>query len=158
MDGKKKRFKNIWIKIKGLKKHADTFQIGCLGIGSLFGFPPISSTKFGVYFYYFPTRYSNLSNSLIYFQRKGGGKGLELLWMLIVGGIIGWLGSLIIGRDMPGGVIGNIVAGFIGAWLGTAILGSIGPATGGFYIIPALLGAIIVVFIVSLIMRNTRWR
>ncbi|MEC2055713.1 GlsB/YeaQ/YmgE family stress response membrane protein [Peribacillus psychrosaccharolyticus] len=83
---------------------------------------------------------------------------MELLWMLIVGGIIGWLGSLIIGRDMPGGVIGNIVAGFIGAWLGTAILGSIGPATGGFYIIPALLGAIIVVFIVSLIMRNTRWR
>lgn len=59
---------------------------------------------------------------------------------------------------MPGGVIGNIVAGFIGAWLGTAILGSIGPATGGFYIIPALLGAIIVVFIVSIIMRNTRWR
>ncbi|MEK3798341.1 GlsB/YeaQ/YmgE family stress response membrane protein [Peribacillus sp. FSL H8-0477] len=83
---------------------------------------------------------------------------MELLWMLIVGGIIGWLGSLIIGRDMPGGVIGNIVAGFIGAWLGTAILGSIGPATGGFYIVPALLGAIIVVFIVSLIMRNTRWR
>lgn len=99
-----------------------------------------------------------MSNPLIYFQGKGGGKGLELLWMLIVGGIIGWLGSLIIGRDMPGGVIGNIVAGFIGAWLGTAILGSIGPATGGFYIIPALLGAIIVVFIVSLIMRNTRWR
>jgi len=99
-----------------------------------------------------------LSISLIYFQRKGGGYALELLWMLIVGGIIGWLGSLIIGRDMPGGVIGNIVAGFIGAWLGTAILGSIGPATGGFYVIPAILGAIIVVFIVSLIMRNTRWR
>lgn len=83
---------------------------------------------------------------------------MELIYMLIVGGIIGWLGSLIIGRAMPGGIIGNIVAGFIGAWLGSAILGRFGPETGGFYIVPALLGSIIVVFIVSLIMRNTRWR
>lgn len=83
---------------------------------------------------------------------------MELIWMLIVGGIIGWLGSLILGRDMPGGIIGNIIAGFVGAWLGTAILGPIGPETEGFYIVPALLGAIIVVFIVSIIMRNTRWR
>ena len=78
--------------------------------------------------------------------------------MLIVGGIIGWLGSLIAGRDMPGRIIGNIVAGFIGAWLGTALLGTFGPETGGFYIVPALIGAIVVVFIVSLILRNTRWR
>ncbi|MDQ0219316.1 GlsB/YeaQ/YmgE family stress response membrane protein [Peribacillus cavernae] len=83
---------------------------------------------------------------------------MGLLWMLIVGGIIGWLGSLIIGRDMPGGIIGNIVAGFIGAWLGSEILGPIGPVTGGFYLVPALLGAIVVVFIVSLIIRNTRGR
>lgn len=78
--------------------------------------------------------------------------------MLIVGGIIGWLGSLIIQRDMPGGIIGNIAAGFIGAWLGSDILGPIGPIIGGFYIVPALLGAMIVIFIVGLIMRNSRGR
>lgn len=67
------------------------------------------------------------------------------------------LGSIIIVRDMPGVVIGNIIAGFVGAWLGTAILGAIGAVTGGFYIVPALIGAISVVFIVSMIIRNRRW-
>jgi len=51
---------------------------------------------------------------------------MEILWMLIVGGIIGWLAGLITGRDVPGGIIGNIIAGFIGAWLGGLILGDWG--------------------------------
>lgn len=81
---------------------------------------------------------------------------MAFLWMLIVGGVIGWLGGLIIGHDVPGGIIGNIVAGFVGAWLGSILLGSFGPVIGGFYIIPALIGAIIVVFLVSLILRSIR--
>lgn len=78
---------------------------------------------------------------------------MSFLWSLIVGGIIGWLAGLILGRDIPGGVVGNIIAGFIGAWLGTMILGEWGPEIGGFYIIPALVGAIVLVLIVGLIMR-----
>ena len=67
---------------------------------------------------------------------------MGIIWALIVGGIIGWLAGLIIGRDVPGGIIGNIIAGFIGAWVGSLILGEWGPEAGGFYIIPALIGAI----------------
>lgn len=78
---------------------------------------------------------------------------MEFIWSLIVGGIIGWLAGLILGRDIPGGVIGNIIAGFIGAWIGTWLLGDWGPEIGGFYIIPALIGAIVLVLIVGLIMR-----
>ncbi|WP_054025626.1 GlsB/YeaQ/YmgE family stress response membrane protein [Bacillus sp. FJAT-28004] len=81
---------------------------------------------------------------------------MGLLWTLIVGGIIGWLGGLLIGRDVPGGIIGNIVAGFIGAWLGTLILGSWGPTMGGFALIPAIIGAVVVVLLLSAIMRGTR--
>lgn len=81
---------------------------------------------------------------------------MAFLWALIIGGIVGWLASLIVGRDVPGGIIGNIVAGFIGAWLGSALLGEFGPEMGGFFLIPALIGAIILIFILSLIMRNTR--
>jgi uncharacterized membrane protein YeaQ/YmgE (transglycosylase-associated protein family) len=81
---------------------------------------------------------------------------MEFLWMLIVGGFIGWLGGQIIGRDVPGGIIGNIIAGFVGAWLGSEILGSFGPVVGGFYILSALIGAIIVVFLVSLVLRSVR--
>jgi uncharacterized membrane protein YeaQ/YmgE (transglycosylase-associated protein family) len=81
---------------------------------------------------------------------------MSFLWALIVGGIIGWLAGLITGRDVPGGIIGNIIAGFIGSWLGSAIFGSFGPVVGGFAIIPAIIGSIILVLIVSFIMRKMR--
>ncbi|MGG3197654.1 GlsB/YeaQ/YmgE family stress response membrane protein [Priestia aryabhattai] len=79
---------------------------------------------------------------------------MEILWMLIVGGIIGWLAGLITGRDVPGGIIGNIIAGFIGAWLGGLIFGEWGPVIGGFAIIPAIIGSIILVLIISFILRK----
>ncbi|MNE47155.1 Transglycosylase associated protein [compost metagenome] len=61
---------------------------------------------------------------------------------------------MIMGKDVPGGIIGNIIAGFIGAWLGSFILGNWGPVIGNFYFIPALIGAVVLVFIVSLIMGS----
>ena len=81
---------------------------------------------------------------------------MGFLWALIIGGIIGWLAGLILGRDIPGGIIGNIIAGFVGAWIGQAILGDWGPVVGGFAILPALIGAIALVFIVSLVMKSMR--
>ncbi|ASI34665.1 MULTISPECIES: GlsB/YeaQ/YmgE family stress response membrane protein [Exiguobacterium] len=81
---------------------------------------------------------------------------MGFLWALIVGGLIGWVASLIIGKDVPGGIIGNIIAGFIGAIIGQSIFGSMGPDLAGFAIIPAILGAIILIFIVSLILRAIR--
>ncbi|ANS76995.1 hypothetical protein AWM70_22420 [Paenibacillus yonginensis] len=83
---------------------------------------------------------------------------MAFLWSLIIGGIIGWLAGLIVGRDVPGGIIGNIIAGFIGAWLGSFLLGSWGPVVGDFYFIPALIGAIVLILIVSLIMGAMRRR
>ncbi|WP_214802667.1 GlsB/YeaQ/YmgE family stress response membrane protein [Exiguobacterium sp. ERU656] len=83
---------------------------------------------------------------------------MGFLWALIVGGLIGWVASLIIGKDVPGGIIGNIVAGFIGSMIGQAIFGDMGPSIGGFAVIPAIIGAIILIFIVSLILRSVRKR
>ncbi|KAA0549817.1 GlsB/YeaQ/YmgE family stress response membrane protein [Bacillus sp. BGMRC 2118] len=79
---------------------------------------------------------------------------MSFLWSLIVGGVIGWIASLITGRDIPGGVLGNIIAGFVGAWLGGIILGDLGPEIGGFEIIPAIIGSILLVLIVSFILRK----
>jgi uncharacterized membrane protein YeaQ/YmgE (transglycosylase-associated protein family) len=81
---------------------------------------------------------------------------MQLLWTIIIGGIIGWLGGLFVGRNVPGGIIGNIVAGLIGAWLGTLFLGTWGPIVADFALIPAILGAIVVVLIISAIMRGSR--
>ncbi|KFL17277.1 GlsB/YeaQ/YmgE family stress response membrane protein [Anoxybacillus geothermalis] len=80
---------------------------------------------------------------------------MSFLWSLIVGGVIGWLAGLLTGRDIPGGIIGNIIAGFIGAWLGTALLGNWGPTIGGFDIIPALIGSVILILLASFVIR--RW-
>lgn len=81
---------------------------------------------------------------------------MGFIWFLIIGGVIGWLAGLIVGKDIPGGIIGNIIAGIVGAWIGGALLGEWGPQVSSFYILPALIGAIVLVFIVSLIMRSMR--
>ena len=68
-----------------------------------------------------------------------------------------WLVSrVIISRDVPGGVIGNIIAGIVGGWLGSMLMGDFGPEIGGFFIIPTLIGAIIVIGIISFIMGSMR--
>ncbi|WP_368668806.1 GlsB/YeaQ/YmgE family stress response membrane protein [Sporosarcina sp. 6E9] len=33
----------------------------------------------------------------------------------MIGGVIGWFAGIIFGKDLPGGVMGNVVAGIIGA-------------------------------------------
>lgn len=75
---------------------------------------------------------------------------------LIVGGLIGWVAEAIMKREVPGGIIGNIILGFIGAWLGGLLLGDLGPMVQGFAILPAILGAVVVVFIYGLIVGRAR--
>ncbi|QGQ97351.1 GlsB/YeaQ/YmgE family stress response membrane protein [Paenibacillus psychroresistens] len=79
---------------------------------------------------------------------------MYLIWIIIVGGLIGWLSGNLIGRDVPGGILGNIVAGFIGALLGTEVLGDWGPIIGGFYIVPAIFGAVVALLIFFAIARG----
>ncbi|WFO07809.2 GlsB/YeaQ/YmgE family stress response membrane protein [Staphylococcus aureus] len=72
--------------------------------------------------------------------------------MLIVGGLIGWAA----GKDIPGGILGNIIAGIIGSWLGGTLLGHWGPELGSIYILPALIGSIILIALVTLVLRAVR--
>jgi len=79
---------------------------------------------------------------------------MGFILFLIMGGIIGWLAGLILGKDIPGGIIGNIIAGIIGAWLGSLLLGDWGPEIWDVFIIPALIGALVLVFVLSLILGS----
>lgn len=79
---------------------------------------------------------------------------MSFIVSLIVAIIIGWLGSLFVKGSMPGGIIGSMIAGLIGAWIGHGLLGTWGPSLAGFAIIPAVIGAAIVVFLVSLLARR----
>ena len=79
-----------------------------------------------------------------------------LIGMIIVGGIIGWIAGLIMGKDIPGGILGNIIAGIVGSWVGTAILGHWGPQLGKIHIFPALIGSIISVSYTHLTLPTNR--
>jgi uncharacterized membrane protein YeaQ/YmgE (transglycosylase-associated protein family) len=81
---------------------------------------------------------------------------MDLLLFLIIGGIIGWFAGLIAGKDIPGGIIGNVMAGVIGAWIGGRLLGNWGPKLAEFYIVPAIIGALIFVIIISFMMKSMR--
>lgn len=79
---------------------------------------------------------------------------LSLIWTLTIGGVIGAIAGAITSRSMPLGWIGNIVGGLIGAWLGQALLGAWGPQLADIAILPAIVGAVILVFLVSLVTRG----
>jgi len=81
---------------------------------------------------------------------------ISFIWYLIIGGILGWLAGVILGKDVPGGIIGNIIAGIIGSWIGSMVLGNWGWKVSDFYVFPALIGAIVLIFIVSLILKGMR--
>ena len=82
-----------------------------------------------------------------------------LIW-LIVGGVVGWLASLVMRTDAQQGILLNVVVGIIGAFIGGWLIAPlIGGSTGsgGFDImgfIAALIGAIILLAIVNLFRRG----
>ena len=79
---------------------------------------------------------------------------------IIVGGVIGWIASMIMGRDASMGIFWNIVVGLIGAvlggWLGTTLLGVDSTLTA--FSLPgllmSLLGAVALLAIMNLIQRG----
>lgn len=81
---------------------------------------------------------------------------MSFILMIIIGGLIGWLAGAILGKDIPGGIFGNIIAGLIGSAIGSKLLGMWGPIIGGVPILPALIGAIILILIVSFILKAIR--
>jgi uncharacterized membrane protein YeaQ/YmgE (transglycosylase-associated protein family) len=56
---------------------------------------------------------------------------MDLIVTLIIGGIVGWLGSLIMKTNAQMGIIANIVVGIVGSLLGFWIAGLLGLAEGG---------------------------
>ncbi|MFB9770717.1 GlsB/YeaQ/YmgE family stress response membrane protein [Lactiplantibacillus modestisalitolerans] len=74
---------------------------------------------------------------------------LGWLWTLVVGGVIGAVAGMVTSRDLPAGIIGDVIAGLAGAWLGQRLLGSWGPSLAGMALIPAIIGAVVLVILVA---------
>ncbi len=82
-----------------------------------------------------------------------------LIW-LIVGGIVGWLASLVMRTDGQQGILLNVVVGIVGAFLGGLLIsplvgvGTINDGISIGSIIVSLIGAIILLAIVNLFRRG----
>ena len=79
---------------------------------------------------------------------------------IIVGGVAGWLASMVMARDASMGIFWNIIVGIIGAILGNFLAGVLFGVQGsiqsfnltGFII--AIIGAIVLLGIVNLVQRG----
>ncbi|MDT2613690.1 GlsB/YeaQ/YmgE family stress response membrane protein [Enterococcus dongliensis] len=74
---------------------------------------------------------------------------MDMIWTLIVGAVIGAIGGGISGRGKQMGCLLNILAGLAGSYIGQAIFGHWGPDLAGMALIPSILGAVILVAVVS---------
>ena len=72
-----------------------------------------------------------------------------MLWSIIVGGVIGLIAGGITKKGSSMGIIANIVAGLVGSSVGQSLVGSWGPSLAGMALVPSILGAVIVVAVVS---------
>lgn len=81
-----------------------------------------------------------------------------LLW-IILGGVAGWIASIIMKKNAQMGTLANIVVGIVGALLGGFVVGLLGfePASGfNFYtLIVAIIGAVILLALVGALRRAT---
>ena len=82
-----------------------------------------------------------------------------LVW-LIVGGIVGWLASLVMRTDGQQGILLNVVVGIVGAFIGGWVIsplvgmGTINEGISIGSVIVSLIGAIILLAIVNLFRRG----
>lgn len=87
---------------------------------------------------------------------------LDFIVWLIVGGIIGWIASMIMRTDAQQGPLLNIVVGivgaFLGGWLGGMLFGVDGGINEGDFTLAGLLmslvGAVVLLAIVNLFRRG----
>ena len=76
---------------------------------------------------------------------------MDIIITLIIGGLVGWLGSLIMKTDAQMGLIANIVVGIVGSFLGFWIAGLLGLGAGGAIVrwLIAIGGAVILIAILK---------
>jgi uncharacterized membrane protein YeaQ/YmgE (transglycosylase-associated protein family) len=87
---------------------------------------------------------------------------MNLIIWVIMGGVLGWLASLVMNTDAEQGVLLNVIVGIIGALLGGWLISpfvGVGTINQNDFSLPALgvsfLGAVILLAIVKLFRRGT---
>ena len=77
---------------------------------------------------------------------------MDLIISLVIGGIIGWLASIVMKTNAQMGIIANVLVGIVGAAIGHWLAGQLGVGAGGIVgFLISLGGAIILIAILRAI-------
>ena len=81
---------------------------------------------------------------------------MDILVILLIGALAGWLGSMIF-KGSGLGLLGNIVVGIVGSFVGYWLLGKIGVDLGTGWvgsILRGAFGALKILFVINLLFRR----
>jgi uncharacterized membrane protein YeaQ/YmgE (transglycosylase-associated protein family) len=78
---------------------------------------------------------------------------MNWLVTIVVGGLVGWLGSLVMKTDMQMGLIANVIVGIIGSSLGFWLAGVLGLSASGPIMgwVVAVCGAALLILILKML-------
>jgi uncharacterized membrane protein YeaQ/YmgE (transglycosylase-associated protein family) len=90
-------------------------------------------------------------------------QGIEMGWIiaLIVGGIAGWLASMVMGRNASMGIVLNIIVGCVGSVIGNWLSGPVFGVRGSVQefsltgLIIAFVGAVVLLGVFNLVQRKS---
>ena len=82
---------------------------------------------------------------------------IGIIILIVVGGILGWLASIVMRTDGQQGILLNVVVGIVGAFLAGLIVngGSIATDINMMSLLWSFLGAIVLLAIVNLVRRGS---
>lgn len=78
---------------------------------------------------------------------------LGLVFYIVIGGIIGWLASLVMKTGAQMGIVANVIVGIVGSWLGgwLAVKLNLVPSDGIGRFLVAVGGAVVLIWVLKLL-------
>lgn len=80
---------------------------------------------------------------------------MNLIIWLVIGGVVGWLASIVMRTDASQGIFLNVIVGIVGAFIASLLFGTgINDGITVMSFLTSLVGAIILLAIVNLVRRG----
>lgn len=78
-----------------------------------------------------------------------------IIW-LVIGGIVGWLASVMMRIDTPQGILTNIIVGIVGSYIGGAFVAPFLRSGPWFSYLSAFVGAVVLIAALNIVTRSKR--
>ncbi len=83
---------------------------------------------------------------------------IGLVLTLVMAALVGMAADAVVPGKLPYGLLGAALAGIIGGFVGHLIVGDLGPSIFGVRLVPAFVGALVIVGVAELVTRTRSGR